>query len=59
MVFYVVPMYIAGVTEGMMWKQFTKDGFLQYHNFLEVVVAHPIPITCARSAARSILAGMC
>ena len=37
MVFYVVPMYVAGVTEGMMWKQFNKDGFLQYPNFLEVV----------------------
>ncbi|MCX6890562.1 MAG: cytochrome-c oxidase, cbb3-type subunit II [Verrucomicrobia bacterium] len=37
MVFYVVPIYVAGVTEGMMWKQFNKDGFLQYPNFLEVV----------------------
>ena len=32
-------MYVAGVTEGMMWKQFNKDGFLQYPNFLEVVQA--------------------
>jgi cytochrome c oxidase cbb3-type subunit I/II len=39
MVFYVVPIYAAGVTEGMMWKQFNKDGFLQYPNFLEVVQA--------------------
>jgi len=38
MVFYVVPMYVAGITEGMMWKQFTKEGFLQYPNFLETVV---------------------
>ncbi len=37
MVFYVVPIYVAGVTQGMMWKQFNKDGFLQYPNFLEVV----------------------
>jgi cytochrome c oxidase cbb3-type subunit I/II len=37
MMMYVVPMYLAGVTEGLMWKQFTKDGFLQYPNFLEVV----------------------
>src|ERR1035438_9072844 len=27
MVFYVVPLYVAGVTEGLMWKQFNKDGF--------------------------------
>jgi len=38
MMFYVIPMYVAGVTEGLMWKQFTKDGFLQYPNFLETVV---------------------
>jgi cytochrome c oxidase cbb3-type subunit I/II len=37
MAFYVIPMYVAGITEGMMWKQFTKDGFLQYPNFLETV----------------------
>ena len=37
-VFYVVPIYIAGVTEGLMWKQFNKDGFLQYPNFLETIV---------------------
>ena len=39
MVFYIVPIYAAGVTEGLMWKQFNKDGFLQYPNFLEVVQA--------------------
>ena len=38
MMFYVVPMYTAGITQGLMWKQFTKDGFLQYPNFLETVV---------------------
>jgi len=37
-IFYVIPIYIAGVTEGLMWKQFTKDGFLQYPNFLETIV---------------------
>jgi cytochrome c oxidase cbb3-type subunit I/II len=37
MMFYVVPMYVSGVTQGLMWKQFTPDGFLQYPNFLEVV----------------------
>ena len=35
----MVPIYVGGVTEGMMWKQFNKDGFLQYPNFLEVVQA--------------------
>ena len=37
-VFYLIPIYVAGVTEGLMWKQFTKDGFLQYPNFLESIV---------------------
>ena len=36
--FYAVPMYWAGVTQGLMWKQFTADGFLQYPNFLETVL---------------------
>jgi len=36
--FYVVPMYFSGVTQGLMWKQFTADGFLQYPNFLETVI---------------------
>jgi cytochrome c oxidase cbb3-type subunit I/II len=38
MVFYIIPMYAAGITEGLMWKQFNHDGFLQYPNFLETVV---------------------
>jgi len=37
MMFYGVPMYASGVTQGLMWKQFNAGGFLQYGNFLEVV----------------------
>ncbi len=36
-VFYAIPLYWAGVTQQLMWKQFTPDGFLQYGNFLETV----------------------
>ncbi len=36
-VFYAVPLYWAGVTQQLMWKQFTPDGFLVYGNFLETV----------------------
>ncbi|MFA6232873.1 MAG: cytochrome-c oxidase, cbb3-type subunit I [Bacteroidota bacterium] len=36
--FYVIPIYWAGVTQGLMWKQFTPDGVLQYPNFLETVL---------------------
>jgi cytochrome c oxidase cbb3-type subunit I/II len=36
--FYAIPMYWAGVAQGLMWKEFTPDGFLQYPNFLETVI---------------------
>jgi cytochrome c oxidase cbb3-type subunit I/II len=35
--FYAIPLYWAGWTQSLMWKQFTADGFLQYGNFLETV----------------------
>ncbi|MEM6722724.1 MAG: cytochrome-c oxidase, cbb3-type subunit I, partial [Bacteroidota bacterium] len=35
--FYVIPLYWAGWTQSLMWKQFTPDGYLQYSNFLETV----------------------
>ncbi|MEK7685933.1 MAG: cytochrome-c oxidase, cbb3-type subunit I [Verrucomicrobiota bacterium] len=38
MMFYVIPMYWSGITQGLMWKQFTADGFMQYPNFLETVI---------------------
>jgi cytochrome c oxidase cbb3-type subunit I/II len=38
MIFYVLPMYWSGIVQGLMWKQFTPDGFIQYPNFLETVV---------------------
>ncbi len=37
MMFYVVPMYWSGITQGLMWKQFSPDGYLLYPNFLETV----------------------
>jgi len=36
-VFYALPMYWAGLTQSLMWKEFTQDGYLQYPNFLETV----------------------
>lgn len=38
MMFYVVPMYWSGITQGLMWKQFTSEGFMQYPNFIETVL---------------------
>jgi len=36
-VFYALPMYWAGLTQSLMWKQFTEAGMLAYPNFLETV----------------------
>ena len=36
-IIYALPMYWAGITQSLMWKQFTEEGFLQYPNFLETV----------------------
>lgn len=35
---YAVPLYIAGIDQSLMWKEFTEAGNLQYKNFLETVV---------------------
>jgi cytochrome c oxidase cbb3-type subunit I/II len=37
-IFYAVPLYFAGFTQGLMWKQFTEDGMLKYPNFLETLL---------------------
>ncbi|MFP8487730.1 cytochrome-c oxidase, cbb3-type subunit I [Gracilimonas sp. Q87] len=36
-IFYVIPMYWGGITQSLMWKEFTTEGLLQYPNFLETV----------------------
>ncbi len=35
--FYAIPLYGAGWTQALMWKQFTPEGMLEYPNFLETV----------------------
>ncbi|MBO0949412.1 cytochrome-c oxidase, cbb3-type subunit I [Fibrella forsythiae] len=36
--FYAIPMYISGFTQGMMWKEFTPEGLMKYPNFLETTL---------------------
>src|SRR5690606_8328699 len=36
--FYAIPLYVAGITQSLMWQEFTADGALRYPNFLETVV---------------------
>ncbi len=35
--FYAIPLYVAGFTQALMWKDFNPDGTLVYGNFLETV----------------------
>ena len=46
--FYVVPMYWTGITQSLMWKEFTNEGLLTYPNFLETVT-RLIPMYLVRS----------
>lgn len=55
--FYCIPLYWAGWTQSMMWKQFEPDGFLTYGNFLETVT-QIIPMYAMRAVGGTIyLAG--
>jgi cytochrome c oxidase cbb3-type subunit I/II len=47
-VIYTVPMYIAGIVQGLMWKQFDDNGFLTHANFLETVT-QIVPMYMLRS----------
>ncbi|HTI90169.1 MAG TPA: cytochrome-c oxidase, cbb3-type subunit I [Puia sp.] len=46
-ILYVVPLYWAGFTQSMMWKNFTEEGQLKFQ-FLETVT-HIIPMYITRS----------
>lgn len=47
-IFWALPMYWAGFTQSLMWKEFTADGYLAYGNFLETVT-QIIPMYVTRS----------
>ena len=38
MLFFAVPLYFAGITQSLMWKEFSEEGFLMYPNFMDTVV---------------------
>lgn len=52
-VVWVVPMYWAGITQSLMWKEFTPLGVLQYPNFLETVL-QIVPMYMIRSIGGSL-----
>jgi cytochrome c oxidase cbb3-type subunit I/II len=57
--FYVIPLYIGGITQSLMWREFTPEGTLRYGNFLETVV-RIVPMYALRIAGGTLyLAGAC
>jgi cytochrome c oxidase cbb3-type subunit I/II len=55
---YIVPIYVAGVTQGLMWRAFTADGSLAYLTFVETVNAI-VPLWWARVGGGALyIAGM-
>ncbi|MEM9920291.1 MAG: cytochrome-c oxidase, cbb3-type subunit I [Bacteroidota bacterium] len=54
--FYAIPLYWAGFTQSLMWKQFTPDGFLVYGNFLETVT-QIIPMYLIRALGGAMFLG--
>ena len=36
---YIIPIYVAGLTQGLMWRAFDGDGNLMYPDFVETVKA--------------------
>ncbi|PRY54365.1 cytochrome c oxidase cbb3-type subunit I/II [Arcticibacter pallidicorallinus] len=56
--FYAIPMYWSGFTQGLMWKEFTPEGMLKYPNFLETTLAI-IPMHVLRAVGGALyLAGV-
>src|SRR5581483_2721652 len=51
--FYVIPMYVAGITQSLMWKEFTAEGALRYPNFLETVT-QILPMYMLRVVGRTL-----
>lgn len=56
-VFYAIPMYWSGFTQGLMWKEFTAEGTLQYPEFLKITI-QILPLHILRSVGGTLyLAG--
>ncbi|MCX6148853.1 MAG: cytochrome-c oxidase, cbb3-type subunit I [Candidatus Kapabacteria bacterium] len=47
-ILYSLPLYWAGFTQSLMWKEFTEEGILKYPNFLETVT-NILPMYALRS----------
>jgi cytochrome c oxidase cbb3-type subunit I/II len=38
MLLYIIPIYVAGITQGLMWRAFDQNGSLAFPDFVETVV---------------------
>jgi cytochrome c oxidase cbb3-type subunit I/II len=38
MLLYLIPIYVAGITQGLMWRAFDANGVLAYGDFVETVM---------------------
>ena len=54
--FYVVPLYWAAVTQTLMWKEFTDEGVLQYPQFI-TTVTKLLPFYAMRAIGGSLYLG--
>ena len=52
-ILYVIPLYVAGFNQHLMWKEFNPDGTLRYGNFLETVTAI-VPMYAMRAVGGSL-----
>jgi len=52
-IFYAVPLYFAGWTQALMWKEFTPEGILAWGNFLDTV-KQIIPMYALRAVGGSL-----
>ncbi len=52
-IFYALPMYVSGVVQSLMWKEFNPEGFLVYKNFLETTV-QILPLHMLRAVGGSL-----
>lgn len=54
--FYAIPMYWSGFTQGLMWKEFAPDGTLQYPEFLKITL-QIIPLHMMRAIGGTLYLG--
>jgi cytochrome c oxidase cbb3-type subunit I/II len=53
---YIIPIYVAGLTQGLMWRAFDEGGNLAYPDFVETVNAI-LPMWWARVAGGTLYVG--